>query len=60
MFRITSKAKRGGIWNGTEAVKEFETDSAALADQLKARGCTVEEIEEAPNKSKEQPKKGKE
>jgi len=45
MFKISVKAKHGSIWNGSRAVKEFETDSATLAEHYKAQGCVVEEIE---------------
>ena len=45
MFKISAKAKHGSIWNGRCAVKEFETDNAALAEHYKAQGCVVEEVE---------------
>lgn len=47
MFKITSNAKHGGIWDAASkrVVKEFETDNATLAEQFKAQGCTVEEVE---------------
>lgn len=47
MFKITSNAKHGGIWDAAakRVVKEFETDNATLAEQFKAQGCTVEEVE---------------
>lgn len=52
MFKITSNAKHGGIWDaaGKRVVKEFETDNATLAEQFKAQGCTVEEVEVSLNK----------
>lgn len=46
-FKITSNAKRGGIWGGTRVVKELVTDDAVLAERLKAQGCTVEEVEQS-------------
>ena len=45
MFKISAKAKHGSIWDGSRAVKEFETDNATLAEHYKAQGCVVEEIE---------------
>lgn len=47
MFKITSNAKHGGIWDAASkrVVKEFETDNATLAEQFKAQGCTAEEVE---------------
>ena len=47
MFKITSNAKHGGIWDAASkrVVKEFETDNATLAEQFKAQGCIVEEVE---------------
>ena len=47
MFKITSNAKHGGIWDeaGKRVVKEFETDNATLAEQFNAQGCTIEEVE---------------
>lgn len=50
MFKISSKVKHGGIWDGNRVVKELETDNAALAEQLKAQGCTVEEVEDSLDK----------
>lgn len=52
MFKITSNAKHGGIWDaaGKRVVKEFETDNTTLAEQFKAQGCTVEEVEVSLNK----------
>lgn len=52
MFKITSNAKHGGIWDADSkrVVKEFETDNATLAKQFKAQGCTVEEFEAALDK----------
>ncbi len=46
MFKITSNAKHGGIWDATakRVVKEFETDNAILAEQFKTQGCTIEEV----------------
>ncbi len=45
MFKITSKAKHGGIWNGTRVVKEFETKDAVVAELCRKSGCEMEEIE---------------
>ena len=47
MFKITSNAKYGGIWDASSkrVVKEFETDNATFAERFKAQGCTVEEVE---------------
>lgn len=52
MFKITSNAKHGGIWDADSkrVVKEFETDNAALAEQFEAQGCTVERFEAALDK----------
>ena len=50
MFKITSNAKYGGIWDGARVVKELETDDAALAERFKAQGCTVETVEVTPDK----------
>lgn len=44
MFKITSKSKYGGIWDGSRIVRELETDDAHTADALKADGCEVEEF----------------
>ncbi len=46
MFKITPKAKNGGIWDGKRTVKLLETDDVSVAERLKAQGCTVEKIEE--------------
>lgn len=47
MFKITSNAKHGGIWDADKkrVVNELETDNAALAEQYKAYGCIVKEVE---------------
>ncbi len=45
MFKISSKAKHGGIWDGTRIVRVLETDSADLAEIYGMQGCTVEEAE---------------
>ncbi len=50
MFKITHKAKNGGLWDGKRVVKELETDDAAVADRFRAQGCCVEEVEEAIDK----------
>lgn len=46
MYKITSTAKRGGIWDekSKKVVKEIETDNAALAEQFKNDGYKVAEI----------------
>lgn len=46
MFKVTSKAKNGNIWDGKRLVKVLETDDAAVAERFKAQGCIVEKVEE--------------
>lgn len=50
MFKISSRTKNGGIWDGTRMVKVLETDSAAIAEQFEAQGCTVTEVGESLEK----------
>lgn len=50
MFKITSKAKHGGFWNGSRVVKVIETEDATVAEKYKVLGCTVETVEVALEK----------
>lgn len=50
MFKISSKVKHGGIWDGNRVVKELATDNAAVAEQFKAQGCVVEEVGDSLDK----------
>lgn len=45
MFKISTKAKHGGLWDGKHVVKELETDDAAMAERFRAQGCRVDEVE---------------
>ena len=45
MYKITSKAKHGGIWNGNRVVKVLETENDAEAEKFRAQGCSVEKVE---------------
>jgi len=55
MYKVTNKAKNGILWdikaNKPLAKFEegvFETEDKKVADALKAKGCTVEEIKPEP------------
>lgn len=50
MFKITSKAKHGGFWDGSRVVKTIETEDATVAEKFKTQGHTVETVEVALEK----------